>query len=239
MVARLLICLLLASSLPLSSCAALEQFGIGSGQGGGLTEERVAAGLREALTVGTSRAVERTGRTDGFLRNALIKIVIPSELTRMMNTLKDIGLTRQVNEFEVAMNRAAELAAAEAVDVFVEVVRGLTIQDAFSILNGHETAATDLFRDRTTTTLASRFRPIVQRKMREVNLYNAYNYLAETYAALPFTPNTVFDVETYVVDRALNGLFTTLGQEEAKIRGNVRFRTTDLLREVFGTLDRR
>lgn len=217
------------------SCAEIQQYLQGEGEG--MTAERVAAGLKEALEVGTQRTVNQTSVRDGFLANALIRITMPSELQRMMNTLRDIGLDRQVDDLEVKMNRAAEAAAGEAFDVFVNVIRGMTIQDAWSILNGDQHAATDYFRARTTAELTSRFQPIVQDKMQEVGLYNAYTFLNDAYARLPFTSSQGFDLEAYVVDRALNGLFVTLEDEEERIRENVSARSTQLLRDVFGYRD--
>lgn len=219
-----------------SGCAALQNY-VGSEEGGGMTTERVVAGLYDALTVGSSRSVETTSKTNGFFGNPLIKINMPSQLSGMMNTLRGIGLDRQVDNLVLQMNRAAELASAEALDVFVETVKGITFQDAWGILNGNDTAATDYFRARTTTVLADRFRPIVTGKMREAGVYNVFETLNQAYAALPFSSGQPFDLEAYIVDRSLNGLFVTLAQEEAKIRNSLNFRSTPVLRDVFGYLE--
>lgn len=231
----LLVCLFLILSVG-PGCAAMQQY-MGGENGGGMTTDKVVAGLTDALTVGSKRSVDETSREGGFLNNPLIKINMPSQLSGMMNALRQIGLNRQVDNFEVAMNRAAEKAAGEALGVFVDTVKGMTFADAWGILNGNETAATDYFRGRTTSVLAERFRPIVRTKMNEVGLYSAYEFLNTSYAKLPFANGVAFDLETFVVDRALDGLFKTLAQEEAKIRGGLNFRTTPLLREVFGYLD--
>ena len=219
-----------------SGCSALQNY-VSSEEGGGMTTERVVAGLYDALTVGSSRSVENTSRQNGFLNNPLIKINMPSELSGMMNTLRGIGLNKQVDNLVLQMNRAAELASAEALDVFVETVKGITFQDAWGILNGNDTAATDYFRGRTTQVLADRFRPIVTGKMREAGVYTVFETLNQAYAALPFSSGRPFDLEAYVVDRSLNGLFVTLAQEEAKIRNNLNFRSTPVLQDVFGFLE--
>lgn len=231
----LLVCLLLVLFIG-PGCAAVQQY-LGGENGEGITTEKVVGALADALSVGSKRTVDSTSREGGFLNNPLIKINMPSELTGMMGALRQLGLNRQVDNFEVAMNRAAEKAAGEALNVFVDTVKGMTFQDAWGILNGNDTAATEYFRGRTTAVLADRFRPIVRTKMNEVGLYTAYEFLNTSYAQLPFTNGVAFDLETYVVDRALNGLFRTLAQEEAKIRGNLNLRSTPLLREVFGYLD--
>lgn len=231
--------LLLIFSLSLlllsSGCAALQNY-VQSDEGG-MTTEKVVSGLYDALTVGSRRTVETTSQQNGFLNNPLIKINMPPQLSAMMNTLSDIGLNRQVDNLVVQMNRAAEMASGEAIDVLIDTVKGITFQDAWAILNGGDTAATEYFRSRTTQTLADRFRPIVTGKMQELGVYQVFDTLNHAYAALPFSKGVPFDLEAYVVDRSLNGLFTTLAEEESKIRENLNFRSTPILREVFGYLD--
>jgi hypothetical protein len=207
----------------------------GSGSEGGLDEPTVIAGIKEALRVGTQNTVLSTSRLDGYLGNRLIRIAIPEQLESMASTLRQIGLGGQVDELEIGMNRAAERAAAEARDVFWDAVTGMTVADAFGILNGGDTAATEYFRSRTGDALYSRFRPIVREKMDEVGLSRLYATVADTYNSLPLegTPQLI-DLDEYVTDRALAGLFTVLAQEEQKIRRNPLARTTELLREVFG-----
>ncbi len=203
-----------------------------------LDEETVARGLREALSIGTERAVERTSRIDGFLANELIRIHLPEELEDMANALRRIGFRRQVDELEVAMNRAAEKAAGEARVIFVDAITGMSIADAFGILRGNDTAATDYLRERTTDRLRQRFQPIVRDKMGDVGLYRSYNQLAEAYNALPFTRKPAVLLDDYLTEEALEGLFTTLGEEERRIREDPIARTTELLRKVFSRRSR-
>lgn len=202
---------------------------------GGLDESTVIAGLREALRVGTQNTVLSTSRVDGYLGNRLIRIAIPEQLESMADALRQVGLGGQVDELEIGMNRAAELAAGEAREVFWEAIAGMTISDAFSILEGDDTAATDYFRGRTEAALYDKFHPIVQGKMEEVGLSRIYASVAETYNSLPLSgaPQLV-DLDEYVTGRALSGLFTVLAQEEQRIRRDPLARTTDLLRRVFG-----
>ena len=201
-----------------------------------LDEETVIAGLKEALTIGSGRAIDRTAAIDGFLANALIRITLEDnrDLERMASALRRIGLGGQVDQMEVAMNRAAERAAGEAREVFVREVSGLTFDDAMGILRGGPTAATDFLRGRTEGEIRRRFRPIVVEKMDEVGLSRAYRELADQYNRLPLVTRPATDLDDYVTDEALDGLFTVLGEEEKKIREDPVARTTELLRRVFG-----
>lgn len=219
-----------------TGCASLQQY-MGSSEGGGMTTQKVVGGLYDALTVGSQRAVGTTSKKGGFLNNPLIRINMPSELEPIMNAVRKIGLNKQVDNLVAQMNHAAELASGEAINILVDTVKGITFTDAWDILNGNETAATDYFRARTTQQLTARFRPIVDTKMRELGVYDIYNTINNAYAALPFGNNQGYNLEEYVVDEALRGLFTTVAQEEVKIRSSLNFRSTPALKEVFGFLD--
>ncbi|MDY0270098.1 DUF4197 domain-containing protein [Trichloromonas sp.] len=203
-------------------------------QAAGLDESTVAAGLKEALRVGSERAVASTSTTDGFLGNQLIRIAMPDELATAAKALRAVGFGGQVDAFEVGMNRAAEKASAEAKPVLVDAVSQMTLTDAMGILRGGDTAATDYFRGKTSDTLRARFMPIIKEKMGQVGLYQQYNQLMSSYTALPLAQKPSFDLDGYVADQGLNGLFTTLAQEEKNIRANPAARTTDLLKTVFG-----
>ena len=199
-----------------------------------LDEATVAAGLREALEVATGRSVETLSSVDGFLGNALLRIAVPEQFESAAGALRKVGLGGKVDEFETAMNRAAERASAEARPVFWNEIRTLSIADAFGILNGPDDAATSYFRGRTEAELRARFTPIVQDKMGEVGLYKLYGDLADAYDALPFTTTPALDLDAYVTGKALDGLFLTLAEEEARIRRDPVARTTALLKRVFG-----
>ncbi len=229
---------LLAAALALSGCAELDPALIesvleGISQDQPLDEATVARGLREALRIGSGRATRRVGRIDGYLANELIRVHLPEELEKMAEVLRTIGFRRQVDELEVAMNRAAEQAAGEALDIFVAAIGDMTIADAFGILRGGGTAATDYLHGRTAETLRRRFEPIIEKKMNKVGLYRTYNRLAETYNDLPLTSRPAVDLESYLTGKALDGLFTTLAEEETRIREDPVARTTELLRKVF------
>ena len=205
---------------------------LGAG-GGALDDGTIADGLREALRVGTERAVGKTSQIDGFLGNRLIRIAMPDDVRKMTDTLRKIGLGAQVDELETSMNRAAEKASGEAVDVFWDAVSSMTIDDARRVLEGGKHSATKLLRERTSGELTRRFQPIVKTKMDEVGLSRLYGDLAAQYNALPLVRDKAPDLDTYVTDRTLDGLFTMLGKEEERIREDPVARTTELLRRVF------
>lgn len=211
----------------------LRSLSTAGGAAGGLDEATVAAGLKEALSVGSSRAVDATSQSGGFLSNELIRIAMPKELSSMAKALRSIGFGGQVDAFEVGMNRAAERASEEAKPVLIDAVSQMSLSDAMGLLRGGDTAATDYFRGKTSNTLRAKFLPIIQEKMGQVGLYQQYNQLMSTYTSLPLVSKPSFDLDSYVADKGLDGLFTTLALEEKDIRANPAARTSDLLKKVF------
>jgi hypothetical protein len=232
--------LFVAAVLAVPGCATLQQtvgtvLKADSTRSGTLDEPTVVAGIKEALRVGTENTVASTSKVDGFLGNRLIRIALPEQMTTMASTLRKVGFGSRVDELEAGMNRAAELAAGEAREVFWSAIKGMTVSDAFGILNGGNTAATEYFRGKTSASLKTRFQPIVQRKIQEVGLSRIYSKVADTYNSLPLAgTQKMVDLDEYVTDRTLSGLFSVLATEEQKIRQDPLARTTDLLRKVFG-----
>lgn len=197
-------------------------------------ELRIGAALKEALQVGTANAVKLTGRTDGYFRNEAIKILLPEQLRTLASGLRTVGLGPQVDELVLGMNRAAERAAPQARQIFWQAIGAMTIDDAREILGGGDTAATQYFKARTSDALASAFRPVVEASMREVGVTRQYTELYRRAQAIPFLNVEAYDIDRYVVARALDGLFHVVGDEEKKIRTDPAARVTELLREVFG-----
>jgi hypothetical protein len=185
--------------------------------------------------VGTENAVRRTSRLDGFLANDAIRIRLPESIEPMTDALRAVGFRAQVDELEVGMNRAAERAAGEAAEVFLDALSRMTIDDARAILQGSDTAATEYFRRNTSDALRARFEPIVTEKMQTVGLARLYDGMVASYRALPIPKQEAPRLEGWVTDRALDGLFTVLGEEEQRIRTDPAARVTDLLRTVFGS----
>jgi uncharacterized protein DUF4197 len=199
-----------------------------------LGEVKIGEGLKQALQIGTENAVKLTGRLDGYFKNAAIKILMPDRLKTLERALRAVGYDRQVDAFVLKMNRAAERAAPAAKQIFWSAIAEMTIDDARGILEGRETAATDYFKSKTTGPLTTAFSPVVHRTMAEVGVGRQYEELFGRAQRIPFLDLEAFDLDRYVVGKALDGLFHVVGDEEKRIRTNPAARVTDLLREVFG-----
>ena len=208
-----------------------------SGGASGISNDEVIAGLKEALTKGAEGSVLKGSALDGFNKNELIRIPYPPEAEKMKSTLNSIGMTKQVEEFELTMNRAAEEAAKEALPVLKDAVLGMSVGDGFAILKGGDNAATNYLNEKTNATLIEKFRPIVEKATAKVALTNYWTPLASGYnRATMLTGGKAVDpdLDAYVTDKAIAGLFKLIAQEEAKIRQDPMARTTDLLQRVFG-----
>lgn len=204
------------------------------GAGTGLSEEKIIAGLKEALEVGAGNAVNLTGATNGFLQNEAIKILMPDQLQKVDQALRLVGYGPQLDEFVVSMNRGAEQATALAKPIFVDAIKDMSIDDAKGILNGGDTSATEYFQGKTTEKLSEMFRPKVEAALNQVGVTKQYRELIGKYDSLPFVNSVAFDPDQYVVDNSLKGLFHVVAEEEKKIRTNPAARVTDLLKDVFG-----
>ena len=208
---------------------------LGGGAGSaGLDESTIVSGLREALAIGTERTVAATSRRDGYWSDAQIRIPLPAAFERTAAGLRSVGFGSMVDDFELTLNRAAERAASEATPVFVRAITTMTFADARAILGGNERAATSYFESRTRRELGQRFAPIVEASMQEVGLVRLYDDVVRRVSQLPLIPKPTLDLDEYVTDEALSGLFTVLAREEARIRRDPAARTTELLRTVFG-----
>jgi len=228
----------MALVVSLASCSPQELQSIlnSTGAPAALSNEEVIAGLKEALRLGTERTVSSTSASDGFWGNALIRVPFPEEAIKVKNTLMDLGIAKPVEDFERTLNKAAEAAAKEAVPVFVDAITGMTIQDGFTILRGGENAATNFLREKTSAALRARFTPVVQNATQQVALTSYWQPVATAYnTATLLTGGKAVnpDLDAYVTDKALQGLFTVLAQEEKRIRVDPVARTTQLLQKVF------
>ncbi len=199
----------------------------------GLSNDKIIAGLKQALQLSTSNAVAVAGKPDGFLKNEAIKILLPPKLQSAARVMRMFGMGDQVDELEVGMNRAAEQATPEAKQIFIGAVKKMSFDDARKILTGSDTAATEYFKRASTADLTEAFSPIVDRSMQRVGVVQHYNrMLASTPGGSALTGQ--FDLNKYVVAKTLDGLFLMLGEEEKKIRKDPAAQTTLLLKEVFG-----
>lgn len=205
-----------------------------TGRKGSLTNAEVIRGLKEALTIGAKKAATSASKLNGFYGNPLIKIPFPPEANKVKNAAMKMGMDAQVKKFVKTLNRAAEEAAKEAAPIFVDAIKGLTIQDGFNILNGPDDAATKYLKRKTTPRLKQKFRPVVKRAIDKVQVTKYWNPIATNYNRMPFVTKVNPDLDAYVTDRAIKGLFTLIAKEEKKIRKDPAARVTELLRRVFG-----
>ncbi|RPJ72586.1 MAG: DUF4197 domain-containing protein [Desulfobacteraceae bacterium] len=207
--------------------------GPAAGGSGGMQGD-VVSGLKEALAVGTGTTVQTLSKANGYFGDAAVRILMPEKLRAAAEVLKKAGYQKEVDEFVLSMNRAAEQAAPKARPIFEEAVKKMTIEDAKGILNGGNTAATDYFKAKTSPQLTEAFTPVIAESMDQAGTTRSYKALTDRYRKLvPFGGLDAFDLDSYVTRKSLDGLFFKVGQEEAKIRTNPAARTTDLLKKVF------
>jgi hypothetical protein len=200
---------------------------------GGLTDQRIVEGFREALRIGTGNAVNFAGRVDGYFAHAVIKILMPEKLKNLEKGLRAIGMGKTIDQFVLSMNRAAEAAAPQAREIFLDAVKRITFADAKRLLANNDTAVTAFFKDKTTQPLTIAFSPIVKKAMEENQVARGFQNLLKSARFLPMVKVEAFDLESYVVGKALDGLFFLVGEEERKIRRDPAARVTAVLREVF------
>lgn len=201
----------------------------------GLTTEEAAGGLKEALIQGTSKGVDVLSQVDGYLGNPEIKIPFPPEAEKVEKKLRSIGLNKQVDQAVESINRAAEKAAIEAKDIFVDAIKGLTITDALNIVKGEQNAATEFLKRETTASLTDKFNPIIDNSLQEVNATKYWGDVINAYNKVPFVQKVNPDLTAYVTEKAIDGLFVMIAKEELNIRQNPAARATELLKKVFGS----
>ncbi len=202
------------------------------GNGTGLSANEVAEGLKAALDQGVTKGTAQLSAVDGYLGNAAIKILMPPEAKKVEETLRKIGLGKQVDQAILSMNRGAEDAAKSAAPIFLNAIKKMTIQDAFSILSGKDDAATQYLKQQTTDALTLAFKPVIDSSLDKVNATQYWNTIFTNYNRMA-TEKINPDLTAYVTERALSGLFLQLAQEEANIRKNPAARSTELLKKVF------
>jgi len=194
---------------------------------------QIASGLREALDKGISKQVSKLTSQDGFYKNELVKIMLPEELKKVDKTLRDIGLGSLADEGLKVLNRAAEDAVSEASPIFVNAVKGITFNDAKTILLGNDRAATQYLTTATQSALYKQFNPVIKNSFEKVGADKIWENLINKYNSIPLTNNVNPDLTDYVTQEALNGVYTMIAVEEKEIRTKVSSRTTDLLKKVF------
>lgn len=204
-----------------------------------LSNEEVISGLKEALQVGIKNAVNQSAAIDGFLSNPEIRLPFPPDAIKVKEKALQLGMSSQVDKFETTLNRAAEEAVKEALPIFTQAILNMSVQDGFAILKGGNGAATNFLKNQTSQQLYNAFLPKVKDATAKVGLTAYWNPLITKYnAAVKLTGGQQLnpDLDAYITQRAIDGLFTLVAKEENKIRENPAARITDLLAKVFGSL---
>ena len=221
----------------LFGCAELQQIanqypGIGT-----MGNTEIASGLKEALNNGITKEVTKLTATDGFYKNQAVKILLPAELQKVDKGLRDIGLGSLADEGIKLLNRAAEDAVKEATPIFIDAVKGMTFTDAKNILLGSNNSATLYLQNSTTQALYGKFNPVIQKSLSKVGADAAWKNIITKYNAIPLTADVNPDLNDYVTNKALEGVFKMIAVEEQDIRTNLNARTSDLLKKVFAMQD--
>lgn len=237
------ILLLCVFVLPAFFCVGCDQiFQIANGAYNSSTDPsptEIGNGLKEALNKGVTAAVEKLALKDGFLGDAAVKILFPKEASFAADKLRQVGMGKLVDDFEVLLNRGAEDAVKEATPIFVNALTSMSFADVKNILFGGGTAATDYFKQKTSDALYTAFAPKIKTSLDKVGAAKAWTTVTTTYNAIPLVKNKVeTDIVRYATNKAMDGLFHKIALKEAEIRQNPIMRTSQLLKNVFGYADR-
>ncbi|MDR6967742.1 hypothetical protein J2X31_001754 [Flavobacterium arsenatis] len=199
----------------------------------------IGAGLKEALNKGITEQVSKLTATDGFYKNEAVKILMPEELQKVDKTLRKMGMSSLADEGIKSLNRAAEVAVKEATPIFVSAVKNMSITDAKNILLGKENAATTYLENSTSKALYSKFNPVVKESIGKVGADVVWATIIEKYNSVPLVSKVNPDINDYVTNKAMEGVFTMIAVEEKDIRTNLNSRTSDLLKKVFALQDKK
>ncbi|MFT5218205.1 MAG: hypothetical protein ACI9LO_000390 [Planctomycetota bacterium] len=202
-----------------------------------LSQGEVVAGLKDALSNDIARGAIKASSIDGYFANPRLKIEFPEDTRKVEDALRKLGFGKEVDQFVLQLNRGAEKAASRAKPIFIKAITSMTISDAFSILKGSPDAATQYLKRTTGDELRREFQSVVGNTLNDVNATKYYGDIVGRYNKIPLVDKVDPDLTRYATDRAIEGLFLLVAEEEANIRQNPRARTTQLLRRVFGSLD--
>ena len=227
------------AAISLSGCAEMQQVLNQLPQTQGIGGVDISGGLKEALNNGISKQVTKLTTTDGFYKNAAVKILLPEELRKVDAGLRKIGLSSLADEGLKVLNRAAEDAVKEATPIFVDAVRNMTFMDAKSILMGNESSATNYLQNSTSTALYGKFSPVIKNSFTKVGADKVWANIINKYNSIPLITKVNPDLTDYVTNQAMNGVFKMVAVEEKNIRTNIVSRTSILLQKVFAMQDKR
>lgn len=206
----------------------------GKSSTGSLTTDEIVAGLKEALSQGTSKTTNQLSVVNGFFKDAAIKILLPDNVKKVEQKMRLLGMGKLVDQAVESMNHAAEDASKSAAPIFLNSIKQMKIQDAVNILKGTDTAATYYLKRTTSTELTNAFKPVIENSLKKVNATKYWTDVFTLYNKVATTPvNT--DINSYVTEKAMNGIFYYIGEEEKKIRRNPAERVSEILKKVFGS----
>jgi len=217
-----------------SSAGSVLQGVLGAGGGAALGQSEIAQGLKEALRVGTDRVVGNLGQVDGFNADPEVHIPLPKVLSQAQSSLRLIGAAGLVDDLELRINRAAEQATPVAKDIFWQAITNLSFEDVNAIYQGPNDAATEYLDQTTRGSLNDAMRPIIDNALADAGAVAAYDSIIDQAKAAPFLPDLKTNLTNHVLDRAMDGMFAYLADEEAAIREDPLKRSTALLKKVFG-----
>ncbi|WP_047550538.1 DUF4197 domain-containing protein [Methylotenera sp. G11] len=201
-----------------------------------LTNAEASSGLKTALIQGAGKAVSELSKTDGFLGNKEVKIPLPDALKKTEKAMRMLGMGAQADELVLKMNRAAEAAVPEAKALLVDSAKKMTVTDAKNILTGGDDAATQYFKKTTSKQMAEKFLPIVKKATENVQLAQQYNKYAEMGSQFGVVKKEQVNLEQYVTQKTLDGVYLMMAKEEAAIRKDPIGQSSALLKKVFGAL---
>lgn len=232
------------SIFSLSNCDTLQDIanttlGNGSSGGAGLSNSQIVSGLKQALVQGASNGVNVLSVKDGFFKNAAVKVLFPPEAQKVEKTLRDVGAGQIVDVAIEKINRAAENAASGAKDIFINAITQMTVNDAMNILMGADNACTNYLRKTTSSALFTSFNPVIQRSLNQVGASDAWGTVMTNYNRIPFVEKINPDLDDYVTNKAMDGVFLMIEKEEKLIRKDPVKRVTDLLKKVFALQDKK
>lgn len=202
-----------------------------------LTNKEASGGLKEALIVGAQNAVAKLGATDGFFGNPQVKIPLPETMQKAEKAMRMFGMGKQADDLVLKMNRAAEEAVPEAKTLLIDSVKKMSVADAKSILTGGDDAATQYFKKTTSTAMGAKFLPIVKKATQNVQLAQQYNKFAEMGSQYGLVNKDQANLEQYVTNKALDGVYLMMAEEEKAIRKDPVGQASNLIKKVFGSLN--
>ncbi len=203
--------------------------------GSSLSSDDIVNGLKQALTLGAQKSADKLSAADGFFKDAVVKILLPPQAQNAEKTLRNLGMGQLVDNAILSMNRAAEDASKSAAPIFVNAIKGMSVQDGLGILRGADTAATGYLRKSTSPQLTTAFHPVIDSSLQKTGATKYWKDVFETYNKLPTTFKKVNpDLSGYVTQKAMDGIFYYVAQEEKQIRKDPAAQVTDLLKKVFG-----